>query len=207
MEAASSDTEILLDRAQQGDASAVQRLLMRYRSDLQRMISVRMDSRLMGRIDPSDVVQEAAIEAARKLPEYLQRRDCAFYPWLRQIAWEKLIHAHRQHVRTQRRSVRREVSPQMQLSDDSMMQIVALLSGNQSTPSQQAMRREQRDRMRVALAQIGAGDREILVLRHVEQLKLNDIAGVLGLSVVAAQSRYRRALERLHNQLNVDGSI
>ncbi len=156
MEAASTDTQVLLDRAQQGDASAAQRLLTLYRNDLKRMISVRMDARLTGRIDPSDVLQEASLEAARRLPEYLERRDCAFYPWLRQIAWEKLVHAHRQHLQAQRRSVRREAAPPMELSEESVMQLAALIPGGQSTPSHQAIRRELRDRVPHCAGAVGS---------------------------------------------------
>jgi len=98
-----AQTESLLNRAEAGDGPAVERLLSLHRDRLRRMIGVRMDPRLAARIDPSDVIQEAAIEVARRLPEYLKRRDCAFYPWLRRIAWERLVWLHRQHVEARRR--------------------------------------------------------------------------------------------------------
>src|SRR5688500_54627 len=101
-------TETLLSHAQDGQAEAVQQLFARHRRRLKRMVALRMDPRLAARIDPSDVVQEALIDATRKLAGYLKKRPIAFYPWLRQIACERLIDLHRKHVRAARRSVRRE---------------------------------------------------------------------------------------------------
>ena len=109
------DTDELLRRAERGDDSATQQLLTRHREQLRRMIAVRMDPRLAARIDPSDVIQEATAEAARKLPDYLQRPACPFYPWLRQIAWERLVQLHRHHIHAQRRSVKRELRWNMNL--------------------------------------------------------------------------------------------
>src|SRR5271166_4336869 len=94
------ETDALLERAGRGDAQARQRLLERHRSRLKRMVAVRMDRRLAARLDPSDVVQEALADAARDLPEYLQSRPMAFYPWLRQLAWDHLLRLHRHHIDT-----------------------------------------------------------------------------------------------------------
>src|SRR5438552_6470684 len=92
------DTEQLLQRASTGDQAAREALLVRYRHRLRQMIAVRMDRRLTARIDPSDVVQEALTEACFKLPAYLAERPLPVYPWLRQLAWERLIDLHRRHL-------------------------------------------------------------------------------------------------------------
>ena len=103
-----AETDALLERASRGDDQARQRLLERHRSRLKRMVAVRMDRRLAARLDPSDVVQEALADAARDLPDYLRTRPMAFYPWLRQLAWDRLVRLHRHHIDTGRRSVDRE---------------------------------------------------------------------------------------------------
>src|SRR3972149_795466 len=100
-------TDQLLQQASAGDGQAVQALLQRHRSRLRRMLSIRMDERILARVDPSDVVQEAMFEANRRLPDYLRARPLPFYAWLRQIACERLEKAHRRHIGAQKRSVRR----------------------------------------------------------------------------------------------------
>src|SRR5215469_8447217 len=102
------DTDELLRRVASGDADALSQLLSKHRQRLRHMIEVRLDRRLRPRIDPSDIVQDALAEAAQKLSDYAQRRPLPFYPWLRRLAWERLLQVHRRHVRAQRRSVRRE---------------------------------------------------------------------------------------------------
>src|SRR5437763_122071 len=102
------DTGELLDRSARGDPSAPGQLLERHRGRLRRMVAVRLDRRLAARADPSDVVQEALAEAARRLPEYLSGRPLPFYPWLRQLAWDRLRELGRHHRRAGRRSVERE---------------------------------------------------------------------------------------------------
>ncbi len=129
-------TEQLIKRAQAGDDSAVQELLMMYRKRLRRMIAVRLDPRLSARIDPSDVVQEALIDASRKLPGYLRERPISFYPWLRRIAWERLMHLHTRHVDVQKRSVKQESRRSLSLPDQSVMQLAGKLAARGSSPSE-----------------------------------------------------------------------
>jgi RNA polymerase sigma-70 factor (ECF subfamily) len=205
MERVDLDTDELLHRAAEADPQAVQDLLARHRDRLRRMVCVRMDPRLSPRIDPSDVVQEALAEAARKLPAFLERRDCAFYPWLRRIAWERLVQLHRRHIDAQRRSVTREASPCMGLSDHSAALLGEQLAASGTGPGTRLVRQELRERLRSAMEQLPAQDREVVVLRHLEQLAFPEIADVLGVTYAAAQSRYRRATERLHGLLS-DGS-
>src|SRR5580700_2161836 len=98
MEHQEIETEALIERAQKGDASAKQLLLANHRDRLRRMVAVHIDRRLAARVDPSDVVQEALAEAARKLPDYLRHRPLPFYPWLRRLAWERLMKLHQRHI-------------------------------------------------------------------------------------------------------------
>jgi len=196
------DTDELLRRADAGDASAAGELLDRHRARLRQMVAVRIDPRLAARVDPSDVVQEALAEASRKLPRYLQDRRVSFYPWLRQIAWERLVHLHSQHVGAQKRSVTREGRPDLALPDESAMQLVDRLVAGGTSPSRRAAREEMRQRVRAALERLPSHYREAVILRHLEQLTFEEIAGVLGISEPATRSRYRRAVERLHNLLS-----
>src|SRR5213593_3260301 len=108
MAAQQPDTDVLIDRARGGDGAARQQLLVWHRDRLRRMITVRMDRRLAARVDPSDVVQEVLADAAQELSDYLRRRPLPFYPWLRQLAWDRLVELHRRHVRARKRSVTRE---------------------------------------------------------------------------------------------------
>jgi RNA polymerase sigma-70 factor (ECF subfamily) len=192
------DTDELLRRADQGDSSAVGSLLDRHRARLRHMVAVRIDPRLAARVDPSDVVQETLAEAAHKLPEYLRRRPLAFYPWLRRIAWDKLVDMHTRHVAAQKRSVTRETPIHLDLSDHSTMQLIDQLAASGTSPSRRLLLKEMRERVREALQQLSPRDREVLVLRHLEQLTLKETAQVLGITEAAVQSRYRRAVERLH---------
>jgi RNA polymerase sigma-70 factor (ECF subfamily) len=191
------DTDELLRRAQNGDDHARQNVLVRHRERLKHMVAVHMDRRLAARVDPSDVVQEALLDAARGLDEYLRQRPVPFYPWQRQLAWERLIELHRRHLHSQKRSVRREQPLAPHLSDESAQQLAEHVLARQSSPSQRAIRSELRSRIRAALDQLGERDREVLVLRHLEQLSTRETAAVLGITEGAVKTRHLRALERL----------
>src|SRR5262245_2668134 len=119
MAPAEPDTDELLADATRGDADARQRLLTRHRARLRRMVEVRLDRRLAARVDASDVVQEALADAARKLDGYLRDRPLPFYPWLRRLAWERLVKVHRRHLHAGRRSVRREEPGLLALPEES----------------------------------------------------------------------------------------
>ena len=190
------DTEELLERAGQGDDAARQQLLLRHRNRLRQMIAVRMDRRLAARVDPSDLVQEALMDAHQKLSDYIRKRPLPFYPWLRRLAWERLVQLHRRHLHADRRSVLREAPPA--LPDESAVELADRLGGRTSSPSGRAVKQELRDRLQSALARLGERDREVLVLRYLEQLSTADIAGVLEISPGAVRVRHTRALTRLH---------
>ena len=199
-----ADTDELLRRAGDGDRMAVELLLATHRSRLRRMVAVRMDTRLVARMDPSDVVQEALMDAVRKLPEYLRKRSVPFYPWLRQIAWERLIDLHRRHIHTRTRSVTREERRDIQLPDKSAMQLAGRLVASGTSPSGRLLRQEMRERVRVALDALPPRDREVLVLIYMEQLSAHDIAAVLGISAGAVNMRHLRAIERLRGLLDAE---
>ena len=196
-----SETEELIERAGHGDRLARQELLMRHQARLRQMIAVRMDSRLGARLDPSDVVQEVFADACQKLSDYLQKRPLPFYPWLRQLAWERLVKLHQRHIRALKRSTTREQRDDMALPDESAMALANRLLASGSSPSKQAMREELRCRVQAALAQLAERDREVLVMRYLEQLSTREIAAVLGIAEGAVKTRHLRALRRLRGLL------
>jgi RNA polymerase sigma-70 factor (ECF subfamily) len=192
----------LLGAATRGDASACQRLLAQHRSRLRQMVGVYLDRRLAARIDPSDVVQEALAEAAQGLAGYLRERPLPFYPWLRQFAWQRLLQLQRHHIHTQRRSVDREVSWDIALPDQSADALADRLLTSGTSPSRRLMREEVRMRVQAAMNQLEKRDREILVMRHLEEMSAAEIAAILGISEGAVRVRLLRALTRLRNLLD-----
>lgn len=198
------ETDELLARLRDGDRSAEGELLTRHRPRLRRMITARLDERLASRIDPSDVVQDTMIRACRKLPEYLEGPPFPFYPWLRRIAWDRLVELHRQHLQATKRAVRQE-GP-LQLSEASAMQLAQRLASSKTGPTKHLLRRELRARVRSLLAKLADGDREVLVLKHLEELSNPECAAVLGISVEAVKKRYVRALARVRTLMGDDAS-
>ncbi len=194
------DTDELLRQVQAGDRSAEDRLFARHRGRLRRMVSLRMDQQLSRRLDPSDVVQEALAAASVQLPAYLKRRPLPFYPWLRQIAWQTLIDLYRMHVATGRRSVRRERN--LTLPDHSSVLLIEQLAGHEPGPSERLLSEELKSRVRAAIAQLESHDREILVMRDLEQMDVGDIAAVLQISESAVKMRRLRAIRRLRKILD-----
>jgi RNA polymerase sigma-70 factor (ECF subfamily) len=195
------DTDVLIGRVRNGDNSARQELLTRHRDRLRRMIAIRMDRRLAPRLDPSDIVQDVLADADRELSDYLRRRPVPFYPWLRQLAWDRLVEVHRRHVRAGKRSVKREEQGGLDLPDESALLLADRFLDRSRSPSQHAVREETRRRVRAAIALLSDRDREVLVLRHLEQLSTSQSAAVLGISEAAVKARHVRALDRLQRQL------
>lgn len=188
--------EELLQRAAAGDPDAQGALLRRERARLRRMITLRIDKRLLARVDPSDVLQETLIEAANKLSDYVRHQPLPFYPWLRQIAAERLEKLKRRHVTAQKRSVKREVHENEAAGDRSAAFLIQYLVASQTSPSGQLQQQERRRQIGAALQDLAADDRDILVLRHLEQLSIGETAAVLGISEAAAKSRHFRAIQR-----------
>ncbi len=194
----SGETNDLLRRAADGDAEGWGALLARHEARLRRMVAFRLDQRLQGRLDPSDVFQETALEAWRHLADYLRQPDIPFFLWLRGIAANKLRQLHRHHLGTQMRDARREVSLYRgTLPETTSAALAAQLLGHQTRPSEAAIRAEVKLRLQEALNGMDPLDREVLALRHFEQLTPAETARVLGLKEKAAGMRYLRALKRL----------
>jgi RNA polymerase sigma-70 factor, ECF subfamily len=200
------DTQSLVSLAVGGDSLAWNELLTRHRSRLRRMIAVRMNPKLTARMDPSDVIQEVVAEAARQLPSYARRRPLPFYPWLRQLAWDRLVKLHQRHLRTEKRSVAREEPACFGLPDQSAVSLAKRLVAGGTSPSGRALREELCGRVHRALDQLEPGDREILIMRHLEQLQVAEIAALLGISEGAVKMRRLRAAERMRELLESDGS-
>jgi len=195
------DTNELIQRARQGDATAQQLLLVRHERRLRQMVRLRMDRRLAARVDPSDVVQEGLADAALGLSEYLRRPPLPFYPWIRQLTWKRLIELHRRHLYAKKRSVRREEPDVLHLPEDSAVELAGRLIAGDETPGHRMLREEMAARLRAALAQLAPRDREVLVLRHLEQLSTSETAAVLGLAEAGVKARQVRALVRLRRIL------
>ena len=191
-----ASTEELLRRAGH-DPEAMNRLFAEHRDRLRQMVALRMDRRIASRVDASDVVQEVLIEAARKLPEYLREPHAPFYPWLRQLAWQRLLDLYRRHILAQRRSVQREADWLMALPDESAVALAGRLMASGTSPSGRAQKHEMRQRVLLALARLAPHDREVLTLWYLEQLSVEEMAAVLGITQQAVRHRHRRALERL----------
>ena len=196
------DLTELLARAAAGDEEALTELFSRYRKRLKQMVRLRLNRRLQGRIDDSDVLQEAFLEAARRLPEYLADRPLPFFLWLRHLTGEKLIDAHRRHLGARMRDAAQEVSLHRgPMPAASSASLAAQLLGRLTSPSQAAAKAETRLRVQEALNRMEPLDREVLALRHFEQLSNAEVAETLGLNESTASSRYLRALKRLKDEL------
>jgi RNA polymerase sigma-70 factor (ECF subfamily) len=196
-----SDTQELLSRAERGERPAVARLLAMHRQRLRKMVAIRLDPRLVARADPSDIVQETLIVAHEKLPAYLRDRPIPFYPWLRQIALEQIIRYSRRHVKARARSVLREEQPEPHLSEASAELLAGRLLSSGSRPEMRLERKENQAQVKAALAQLPADYREVLLLRFLEELSLEEVAAVLGTTEGAIRGKQLRALQRLQSLL------
>jgi RNA polymerase sigma-70 factor, ECF subfamily len=194
----SSGTNRALRQAAAGDVESWGALLTRHEGRLRRMIAFRIDARMQGRIDPEDVVQEVNLAASEHLAEYLRKPEIPFFLWLRGIAGNRLLELHRRHLGTPMRDARREVSLHRgALPGATSAALAAQLLGHQTRPSEAAVRAEAKIRIQEALNAIGPIDREVLALRHFEQLTNAEAAHVLQIKEAAAGKRYLRAVERL----------
>jgi RNA polymerase sigma-70 factor (ECF subfamily) len=198
------DTDQLLQRVAAGDPAARGLLLSRHRQRLRHMITLRLDRRLWARVDPSDVLQETLGEADQKLSDYARRRPLPFYPWLRRLAWERVVQVHRRHVRAQRRSIYREEDAGPRLPDESAVELADRLVARGSSPSARLRGEERSGCLRRALAQLAEGDREVLVLRYLEDLSTKEIAAVLSVTEATVKMRQLRALRRVRDLLGDD---
>jgi RNA polymerase sigma-70 factor (ECF subfamily) len=175
-------TDDLLRRAKAGDAAALGALFAHYRDRLRTMVRLRLDRRVAGRLDPSDVLQEAYLDVARRFPEYAATPAVSFYVWLRALTGQRLIDLHRQHLGAKMRDAGQEVSLYRgalpQASSASLAQ--QLLTGLTS-PTQAAIRAEMQLKLQETLNSMDPMDREVVVLRHFEELNNIETAAVLGI--------------------------
>lgn len=198
----SAATTRLLEQARAGDQDALNRLFARHRVRLRRMVELRLDRRLQARIDASDVIQEAHVEVVTRLNEYLNEPSYPLFLWLRLIVGERLLKLHRHHLGTQMRDAGLEVSLYRgALPEASSAALAAQLLGKHTSPTQAAVRAERIIRLQEALNTLEAIDREVLALRHFEELSLAETALSLGIEESAAAKRYIRALKRLKTTL------
>lgn len=195
-------TEQLILDAKGGDSDARDKLLERHRDSLRRMVEMRLDRKIRRRVDASDVVQDVLVEANRRLADYLANPAMPFHLWLRHLAHDRIIDAHRRHRGSQKRSVDMEqnLSPAVNI-DQSSLNIVAQICDQELTPAAAATMNELQARFEQAIAQLEEQDREVVVMRHFEQLSNQEVAAALGLSAAAASMRYLRALRRLRTLL------
>jgi RNA polymerase sigma-70 factor (ECF subfamily) len=197
----SAETRELLSEAAIGNRRSFEQLLARHRSELLRFVELRMDAKLRGRLDASDVVQDAQLDAFRRLADFLERRPMPFHVWLRKTAYERLLMARRQHVGAAQRAVGREVP----LPDRSSLLFAERFLSRGSTPSQQLGRCELARRVHQVLGRLTGTDREILIMRNIEERAYREIACILDIEPVTARKRHGRALIRLHALLAEDG--
>ena len=182
----------LLEQVRQGQPEAVALLFARYRDRLRRAILLRLDRRVAARVDASDVLQETYLEAARRLPDYLERPPLPFALWLHWLAREQVVMCHRRHLGADKRAASREVAP---LPADSSAQFVSGFVGRGPSPSQDAAVAELAERLRQALQQLSDEERDLILWRHFEQLSNREVAQLLEITEAAAGKRYLRALD------------
>ena len=198
-------TEILLKQAIDGDDSAVNQLMDRHRNSLRQLIRMRLDQKIQKRIDVSDVLQDVLIEANRRLTRYLNDPIMPFHLWLRQIARDRIIDAHRRHRVSAKRSIDREqnmVAPRGY--DQSSIHLASLLGDRQLTPAAAALQKEMARKVEASISELEPKDCEIIVMRHYEHLTNQEIGQALGLTEPAASMRYLRAIRRLKVILQAD---
>jgi RNA polymerase sigma-70 factor (ECF subfamily) len=201
-------TQELLADAGRGKPEAVNQLLERHRAALRKLIHLRLDRKIARRVDASDVVQDVLLEANDRLQEYLADPRMPFHLWLRHLAKDRMIDMHRRHRGAQRRNLDRERSlAAPQFGDQSSFDLAGQLVAGELTPAAASMRRELEQRFLNALDQMDEDDRDILLMRHFEQLGNSEAAEALGLSAAAAGMRHLRALRKLRTILGERPSL
>lgn len=196
-------TKKLLDDAKAGTPEAVEHLLGEFREPLRQVVGLRLDPVLARRVDASDIVQDVLLEANQRLREYLQSPNMPFHLWLRHLAQDRIIDTHRRHRQAQRRSIDREQAIQRPAwSDESSVQLVSQLIDGEHTPASAAIHTELQRRLNLALNELNEQDRDIILMRHHEQLSNQDVAELLKLTEAAASMRYLRALRKLRAVLD-----
>jgi len=193
-----SDSDVLQRLRCDGD-QGLAAVFAQYRDRLERMVALRMDPRLRGRLDPADVLQEAYLDASKRLAAYVASPEAPVFVWLRGIAANTLTNLHRRHLAAQARDATREVSLGLGAGSTTSGWLAGQLVGSLTSPSQVAIREEMAVQLAAAIDQMDELDREVLLLRHFELLRNHEVAMILGISENAASNRYVRALGRLRD--------
>ncbi len=192
----------LLARLEAGDERVVNELFTRYRERLRQMVRLRLDRRLQGRIDASDVLQEAYLEVARRAREYVARPTMPPFLWMRFLTAQKLLELHRHHLGARMRDAAQELSLCHRATPQaSSVSLAEMLMGRLTSPTLAARRAEMQQKLQEVINSLDPLDREVVALRHFEELSNSEVAQVLGLSKTAASNRYIRALARLKEML------
>jgi RNA polymerase sigma-70 factor (ECF subfamily) len=198
----SQRTGELLAQAREGSEPALNELMERHREALRHLVRMRLDRRVQRRIDVSDVVQDVLIEASRRLRDYLDNPSMPFHLWVRHIARDRIIDAHRRHRVSARRSVDREQTLGVRGdAGQSSINLVQQIAGDEKSPSMQIMEKEMARQVESLIGELDDIDAEVIIMRHYEQLTNQEIAQALGLSEPAASMRYLRAVRRLRELL------
>ncbi|WP_435011463.1 sigma-70 family RNA polymerase sigma factor [Tundrisphaera lichenicola] len=188
----------LVERVRGGDERALAQIFSRYRDRLWRMVRVRLDRRLWGRVDPDDILQEAYLDATRRIGHYAAQGSMSAFLWLRLIVGQTMIDVHRRHLEAQARDAGRDVPIARRGGPEASSIFLAVqLTAHLSSPSEVLIRREMEEQLRRAIDALPPIDREVLILRHFEELTNGEVAEVLGLQPKAASIRYIRAASRL----------
>ena len=196
------DTDQLLQSAASGVGKAADELLNRHRRRLRQLVTVRLNNELANRVDPSDVVQDVLATAHQRLDDFLRDRPIAFYPWLRQITLNRMIDLHRHHVLAAKRSIEREEPLVSSINDNSAAQLAHHFVDKHSSPSRQLARAELKQRVMEALDQLSNEDREIVVMRHLEELSVDEIAAVMNMPAGTVMTRHFQAVRKLRRMLD-----
>ncbi|MFO0964594.1 MAG: sigma-70 family RNA polymerase sigma factor [Gemmataceae bacterium] len=199
----SERTLALLAQIAAGDPQALEQLLARFQPDLVAFVECRLDPRVRARFNGSDVVQEAQLQVVRRMDDFLKRRPMPFHLWVRKTAYQRLLNLQRDHRRRAKRSVEREVV----LPATTSSRLARPLLCKQPSPSAHVAAREQAERIGQAVTRLAESDREILLMRHVEELPYEEIGCLLDIEPAAARQRYGRALIRLQRVLNDSGLL
>ena len=200
---AGNDSRKVLSRLKGGDDEALAELFSQHRERLWRMVHFRLDQRLQGRVDTEDVLQEAYLAAAKRVHHFTEESSTSFFVWLRMIVMQTLIEVHRRHLGAQMRDAGRELAIRgYRYSPTTSVSMVARLVGHLTSPSQAALRAEVSEQLEAALETMDPIDREVLALRHFEELTNSEVAEVLDIQQKAASIRYVRAIKRLKGILS-----
>ena len=191
----------VMTRLRAGDSQAFAEEFARHRGRLRQMLEFRMDHRLRPRVDASDILQEVFVDAHQRIRHYFRHEQYSFFVWLRQLTEQRLIDVHRQHLVAEKRDVRHEQSLDRRRCSATSASIARHIVSQLTSPSQKLMAREAMAHIEKGLRSLDELDREVLVLRHFEELRNSEVAQVLGIREAAASNRYTRALIRLQEVL------